>query len=37
MLPYSNNIDFLLTGGVCISMYNSEDLGVLKEDLLWFS
>ena len=32
MLPYSYKISFLLTGGVCISMYNSEVLGVLKEE-----
>ena len=31
-LPYSNNIGFLLTGGVCISMYNSEVLGILKKE-----
>jgi hypothetical protein len=27
-LPYSNNIGFLLRGGVCLSKYNSEVLGV---------
>ena len=31
-LPYSNNIGFLLIGGVCIMMYNSEAWGVLKEE-----
>jgi hypothetical protein len=28
VLPYSNNIGFLLKGGVRIMMYNSEVLGV---------
>ena len=32
MLPYSNNIGFLLTGGVCIVMCNREVQGVLKEE-----
>ena len=32
-LPYSNNIGFLLTGGVCISMYNSKGSGCLIKNL----
>jgi hypothetical protein len=31
VLPYSNNIDFLLTGGVRISMCNTKPYYVLKE------
>jgi hypothetical protein len=31
-IPYSNNIGFLLTEGVCISMYNAKVLGFLKEE-----
>jgi hypothetical protein len=32
VLPYSNNIGFLLMGGVCIRMYNTKVLGVLKKE-----
>jgi hypothetical protein len=32
-IPYSNNIGFLLKGGVCISMCNTKVLGVYEEDM----